>query len=136
MWCSGFTGRGRDDNIPPIGSYAISYFGPRHCSTWHSRRIRFFGAQTHKLASLSGLGFMGTSRKSAQAGALPEIKVVTPPKHGALSLKSGKTEAGGLARCPNLEIPAKAVFYQSDPKYSGSDEVAYAVKGRTATSRP
>ena len=55
--------------------------------------------------------------------------MVTPPKHGALSLKSGKTKAGELARCPTLEVPAKAVFYQSDPKYSGSDEVAYAVKG-------
>jgi hypothetical protein len=75
------------------------------------------------------LGIHGNVSKECAAGALPEIKVVTPPKHGALSLKSGKTKAGELARCPKLEVPAKAVFYQSDPKYSGSDEVAYAVKG-------
>ena len=75
------------------------------------------------------LGIHGNVSKECSAGALPEIKVVTPPKHGALSLKSGKTKAGELARCPKLEVPAKAVFYQSDPKYSGSDEVAYAVKG-------
>ena len=55
--------------------------------------------------------------------------MVTPPKHRALSLKSGKTKAGELARCPTLEALAKAVFYQSEPKYSGSDEGAYAVKG-------
>ena len=75
------------------------------------------------------LGIHGNVSKECSAGALPEIKVVTPPKHGALSLKSGKSKAGELARCPKLEVPAKAVFYQSDPKYSGSDEVAYAVKG-------
>ena len=75
------------------------------------------------------LGIHGNVSKECSAGALPEIKVVTPPKHGALSLKSGKTKAGELARCPKLEVPAKAVFYQSDPKYSGSDEVAYALKG-------
>jgi hypothetical protein len=75
------------------------------------------------------LGIHGNVSKECSAGALPEIKVVTPPKHGALSLKSGKTKAGELARCPKLEVPAKAVFYQSDPKYSGSDEVAYAVQG-------
>src|SRR5215212_8730603 len=75
------------------------------------------------------LGIHGNVSKECAAGALPEIKVITPPKHGALSLKSGKTKAGELARCPKLEVPAKAVFYQSDPKYSGSDEVAYAVKG-------
>ena len=75
------------------------------------------------------LGIHGNVSKDCTVGTLPEIKVVTPPKHGALSLKSGKTKAGELARCPKLEVPAKAVFYQSDPKYSGSDEVAYAVKG-------
>ena len=75
------------------------------------------------------LGIHGNVSKECTAGPPPEIKVVAPPKHGALSLKSGKTKAGELARCPTLEVPAKAVFYQSDPKYSGSDEVAYAVKG-------
>ena len=75
------------------------------------------------------LGIHGNVSKECSTGALPEIKVVTPPKHGALSLKSGKTKAGELARCPKLEVPAKAVFYQSDPKFSGSDEVAYAVTG-------
>ena len=81
------------------------------------------------------LGIHGNVSKECATGALPEIKVVTPPKHGALSLKSGKTKAGELARCPKLEVPAKAVFYQSDPKYSGLDEVAYAVKGANGQVR-
>ena len=53
------------------------------------------------------LGIHGNVSKECAAGALPEIKVVTPPKHGALSLKSGKSKAGELARCPKLEVPAK-----------------------------
>src|SRR3954462_12020680 len=63
------------------------------------------------------LGIHGNVSKDCIVGTLPEIKVVTPPTHGALSLKSGKTKAGELARCPKPEVPAKAVFYQSDPKY-------------------
>jgi hypothetical protein len=43
-------------------------------------------------------------------------------------------KAGALARCSNLEVPAQGLFYQANPKFTGTDQVAYTVKnadGRT-----
>ena len=50
------------------------------------------------------LGIHGNVSKECAAGALPEIKVVTPPKHGALSLKSGKSKAGELRGARSLRF--------------------------------
>lgn len=74
------------------------------------------------------LALVGNVSKECTLGPKPEVKVVTPPKHGTLSIRSGKTKPGSLARCPNLEVPAEGVFYTSDPKFSGTDEVAYGVR--------
>jgi hypothetical protein len=71
------------------------------------------------------LGMHGNVSKACESGALPEIKVVTAPKNGTLAVRSGKTKAGTLARCPALEVPARAVFYQANPRYTGADEVVY-----------
>jgi hypothetical protein len=74
------------------------------------------------------LGIYATVSKDCVAGPLPEIKVVTSPKNGALAVKSGSVKPGSLARCPKLEVPVQRVFYQSNPKFTGADEVAYEVK--------
>jgi hypothetical protein len=71
------------------------------------------------------LGIHGNVSKACEPGALPEIKIVTAPKNGTLAVSSGKTKAGALSRCPALEVPARAVFYQSNPRYTGADEVVY-----------
>jgi hypothetical protein len=80
------------------------------------------------------IGLVGNVTKECTVGPMPEVKVVTQPSHGTLAVKSGKTKAGALARCPNLEVPAQGVFYQANPKFTGTDQVAYTVKnadGRT-----
>ena len=74
------------------------------------------------------LSVHGNVTKDCKAGPLPEIKIVTPPKHGALAVKQGKVEAGRLKRCPKLEVPVEGVFYQANANYTGEDEVAYEVK--------
>src|SRR5688500_1790863 len=71
------------------------------------------------------LAMHGNVSKTCELGALPEIKVVTAPKNGTLAVSSGKTKAGTLSRCPALEVPARAVFYQAKPRYTGADEVVY-----------
>jgi hypothetical protein len=73
------------------------------------------------------LGVYANVSKDCTAGPLPQIKVVTHPKRGALAVKSGKVKPGALARCPQLEVPVQGVFYQSNPKFTGADEVAYEV---------
>jgi hypothetical protein len=74
------------------------------------------------------LGIYATVSKDCVAGPLPEIKIVTSPKHGALAVKSGSVKPGALARCPKLEVPVQGVFYESNPRFTGADEVAYEVR--------
>jgi hypothetical protein len=74
------------------------------------------------------LSVHGNVSKDCKAGPLPEIKIVTPPKHGALAVRQGKVKAGQLKRCPNLDVPVEGVFYQANASYTGEDEVAYEVK--------
>lgn len=74
------------------------------------------------------LGVYANVSKECTTGPLPEIKVVTPPKHGSLSVKTGNLKPGAVPRCPNLEVPVQGVFYQSNPRFTGADEVAYEVK--------
>lgn len=74
------------------------------------------------------LGVYANVSKECTTGPLPEVKVVTPPKHGSLAVKTANLKPGIVPRCPNLEVPVQGVFYQSNPKYAGADEVAYEVK--------
>jgi hypothetical protein len=73
------------------------------------------------------LGLVGNVSKECTPGPRPQVKVVTPPKNGTLSIRSGKTKPGSLARCPNLEVPAEGVFYTANPSFNGTDEVVYSV---------
>lgn len=74
------------------------------------------------------LGVYGNVQKDCTSGPLPTVRVVTPPKHGELNVRSGKLKAGRISRCPKLEATAQGVFYKPNPTYKGADEVSYDVK--------
>jgi hypothetical protein len=74
------------------------------------------------------LGVYGNVQKDCTSGPLPTVRVLTPPKHGELNVRSGTLKAGRITRCPSLEAKAQGVFYRANPKYSGTDEVSYEVK--------
>jgi len=74
------------------------------------------------------LGVYGNVQKDCTSGPLPTVRVVTPPKHGELNVRSGKLKAGRISRCPKLEATAQGVFYKPNPTYKGADEVSYEVK--------
>jgi hypothetical protein len=74
------------------------------------------------------LGIYGNVQKDCTSGPLPTVRVVTPPKHGELNVRSGKLKAGRISRCPKLEATAQGVFYKPSPAYKGTDEVSYEVK--------
>ena len=67
-------------------------------------------------------------KKDCTAGAPAEIKVVTTPKNGDLVIKNDKMKTPANFHCPNVETAVQVVFYQSRPKYVGTDEVALQVK--------
>jgi hypothetical protein len=73
------------------------------------------------------LALVGNVSKDCKVGPKPELKVTSAPKHGTLAIRSGKTKAGSLRRCPNLEVPAEGVFFQAQPNFIGDDEVIYQV---------
>jgi hypothetical protein len=74
------------------------------------------------------LGVYGNVQKDCTSGPLPTVRVVTPPKHGELNVRSGKLKAGRITRCPKLEATAQGIFYKPSPTYKGTDEVSYEVK--------
>jgi hypothetical protein len=73
------------------------------------------------------LALVGNVSKECTPGAKPQVKVVTPPRNGTLSVRSGKTKPGSLARCPTLEVPAEGIFYTAKAGFNGADEVVYSV---------
>jgi hypothetical protein len=74
------------------------------------------------------LGVYGNVQKDCTSGTLPTVRVVTPPKHGELNVRSGKLKAGRISRCPRLEATAQGIFYKPNPAYKGADKVSYEVK--------
>jgi hypothetical protein len=74
------------------------------------------------------LGVYGNVQKDCTSGPLPTVRVVTPPKHGELNVRSGKLKAGRISNCPKLEATAQGVFYKPSSTYKGADEVSYEVK--------
>lgn len=74
------------------------------------------------------LGVYGNVQKDCTSGPLPTVRVVTPPKHGELNVRSGKLKSGRITRCPKLEATAQGIFYKASPTYKGADEVSYEVR--------
>jgi hypothetical protein len=62
------------------------------------------------------LGVYGNVQKDCTSGPLPTVRVVTPPKHGELNVRSGTLKVGRITRC------------KANPGYKGSDEVSYEVR--------
>lgn len=74
------------------------------------------------------IGAYGNVQKDCTSGPLPTIRVLTPPKHGELNIRSGKLKAGRISRCPKLEATAQGIFYKASSTYKGADEVSYEVR--------
>jgi hypothetical protein len=74
------------------------------------------------------LGVYGNVQKDCTSGPLPTIRVVTPPKHGELNVRSGTLKTGRITRCPILAAKAQGVLYKANPTFKGTDEVAYEVR--------
>jgi hypothetical protein len=67
-------------------------------------------------------------QKDCTSGPLPTIRVLMPPKHGDLNVRSGKLKAGRITRCPQLEAAAQGIFYKANATFKGTDEVSYEVR--------
>jgi len=71
------------------------------------------------------LGVVTALKKDCSIGTLEDVRVVTAPKNGQLAVRKGKVKTPASFRCPNVETPVQALFYQPKANYAGADEVTY-----------
>ena len=69
-----------------------------------------------------------TLKQDCSAQPAPEIRVVTPPSNGTLSVRVATARAPQAGQCRNIETPARVVFYQSHQGYTGPDQVVVELK--------
>jgi hypothetical protein len=73
------------------------------------------------------LGVYGRMTRNCVPGAPPEIRIVVPPKRGALAIRDGRIKTNRLAKCPDIESRVRGVFYQAGHQAIGPDQVTYEV---------
>jgi hypothetical protein len=74
------------------------------------------------------IGYYGFAKKDCTPEPLPSIEVVSAPKHGVLTVRTGTLNAKNIANCPNLKLSAQVVFYRAQAGYVGPDQVVFGVK--------
>jgi hypothetical protein len=67
-------------------------------------------------------------KRDCTIGEVGSIRIVAPPKNGTLVIRSAKAKTPASFRCPNVETPVQALFYQANAKFSGTDEIAYETR--------
>ncbi len=75
-------------------------------------------------------------KKDCSVGEVGSIRVMTAPKNGSIVVRGGKLKTPASFRCPNVETPVQALFYQPNKNYQGSDEISYETRstdGETQT---
>jgi hypothetical protein len=73
-------------------------------------------------------------RPDCTSGALPTIRLASPPSSGKVVVKSAKVKATNYKACLALEVPAYVAFYKSSSDFLGNDSLTIEVKypeGRT-----
>ena len=61
------------------------------------------------------LGVYGNVQKDCTSGPLPTVRVVTPPKHGELNVRSGTLKVGRITRCSKLAPSAQGISTRQTP---------------------
>ncbi len=68
------------------------------------------------------VGIYTNIRPDCTSGPLPAIRLLTPPAHGAVSVKRGTLKATNLKQCLGIEAPAFVAFYHAAADFNGADE--------------
>jgi hypothetical protein len=80
------------------------------------------------------IGIYLNVRPDCTSGALPTIRLATPPASGKVTVKTAKVKATNYKACLALEVPAYVAFYRSPPDFLGDEVLTIEVKyqgGRT-----
>lgn len=64
----------------------------------------------------------------------PNVRVVAPPGHGSLIIRTMTLITDRYPDCPHLKVPAQVLFYRSLTNYVGSDAVSVVVTSEDGRS--
>jgi hypothetical protein len=73
-------------------------------------------------------GWFGSVKPGCTAETPPETRVLEDAQVGTVTLRQAKVRTNTIPQCPNAEIPAVVVFYQSKENYRGTDSFMLEVK--------
>jgi hypothetical protein len=92
-------------------------------------------AQTVRSGALARLGdYRSLSKRDCRTVSLPEVSVVEPPRHGAVTFGAGparyvRDPSNRVEhRCDRAPGTAVVLYYRSTPGYRGADALAYRVR--------
>src|SRR3954465_14098057 len=71
-----------------------------------------------RLSAVIQLSVHFTLKRDCSASPPPELRVITPPSNGTLSIRSGTVRAPQAGDCRNIEAQGRVVFYQSNVGYT------------------
>lgn len=108
--------------VLPVAALWLGLAGPVLAQTTVTR------SETVPTGKQARLVIVPNLKKDCSLGAMPEIKVTTPPSSGSLITKAGKLKTPAKYRCPNKDAEVQALFYQSKDGYTGSDTVVVEIK--------
>lgn len=74
------------------------------------------------------IGLYINVRPDCSSGALPTIRLASPPTSGKVVVKTAKVKATNYKACLALEVPAYVAFYKSPPDFLGDDVMTIEVK--------
>ena len=106
----------------PVALALALVVGPAAAQTSINRSATATSGKALRLAVAPNL------KKDCSAGPMPEVRVVATPKNGSLITRAGKLKTPASYRCPNADAQVQGVFYQSNAKYTGTDEAVFDIK--------
>ena len=79
-------------------------------------------------------GWFGNLKADCSSGRPPQARVVDHAQNGMIMLRNGRVRTNSAPNCPNAELPAVVVFYQSKPGFIGTDSFTLEVKAESGAS--
>jgi hypothetical protein len=73
------------------------------------------------------IGYYAAAHNNCTPAPLPTIRVIEPPKSGALVVRRGELTINTMPGCPGLKIPAQVAFYHARAGATGTDHLVYQV---------
>ena len=105
-----------------VGLAAMVISGPALAQDSVHRTAQVAAGQTVRL------GVFGNVKADCSPGPLPEIKLITSPRAGAVIVRRGRAKTNESARCANIEVPMQAIYYQANANFAGEEELSFEVK--------